>query len=303
MTTRSDRLHLLENYLGVLEQGSMSRAADVLGVSAATVSRQIKELEHTVGARLLQRDTHDLAATAAGEHFARDAAALLRSWGTLLDRHAGQQPRNKTLRIVAPIGIGQRILLDLVTDHALSREGLDIHWRLINGPIVFDREGCDLWVCMGPVPDDSLTVVPVGQLETVVVAAPACMPDGAPLTVESLESLGMVALEPHFENEIELRAPGNERVRLHPRTRMMTNNVPSLIRSACRGLGFAVVPRLFAAKELRSGELKVVLPGWQSASLPLNLARAPTTLPRAALDELVSYLRVQIPKLDGVTPR
>ena len=68
---RGARLRDLQAFVVVANTGSMSRAADELGLSQSAISQQIAELERVVGEALLERSTAGVATTAVG-------AALLR---------------------------------------------------------------------------------------------------------------------------------------------------------------------------------------------------------------------------------
>jgi DNA-binding transcriptional LysR family regulator len=57
-------LHIL---LAVAQNGSMAKAASQLAVSHPVVSRSIRDLEHTLGVQLLERNPHGIALTAYGE--------------------------------------------------------------------------------------------------------------------------------------------------------------------------------------------------------------------------------------------
>lgn len=61
------RLRDLFVFFTVLECGSLSKAAQRLGVSTPSVSERIADLEHTVGARLLERSPKGVVATRFGE--------------------------------------------------------------------------------------------------------------------------------------------------------------------------------------------------------------------------------------------
>jgi DNA-binding transcriptional LysR family regulator len=64
---RRVRLRDLFVFFTVLECGSMSKAAARLGVSTPSVSELVSDLEHAVGARLLDRSPRGVVATAFGE--------------------------------------------------------------------------------------------------------------------------------------------------------------------------------------------------------------------------------------------
>src|SRR5580704_11927654 len=61
----------------VVESGSFTRAAELLGLSASGVSRAVSRLEDRIGARLLDRSTRALRLTDEGGRFYKLAAPHL----------------------------------------------------------------------------------------------------------------------------------------------------------------------------------------------------------------------------------
>jgi len=81
MSKPLDRLTLLETFARISDRGSISAAARDLGLSQASASRQLKELEDRLGAQLIRRTTHSIALTPAGQALLRDARELIAGWG------------------------------------------------------------------------------------------------------------------------------------------------------------------------------------------------------------------------------
>lgn len=67
----------LRCFVAVAQEMSFRRAAARLGMSQPPLSRQIKELENVLGFRLLDRSTHHVSLTAAGEVFVEDSRRIL----------------------------------------------------------------------------------------------------------------------------------------------------------------------------------------------------------------------------------
>jgi len=63
---RRMKLHDLHVLMAVVQAGSMSKAAALLNTTQSAVSRSIAELEHTIGARLLDRDRQGVEPTQYG---------------------------------------------------------------------------------------------------------------------------------------------------------------------------------------------------------------------------------------------
>ena len=61
-----DRLAELEVFTQIADAGSLTRAADALGLSVSGVSRHLASLENRLGMRLVQRTTRQLFLTGEG---------------------------------------------------------------------------------------------------------------------------------------------------------------------------------------------------------------------------------------------
>ncbi len=67
----------LRTFARVVEAGSFSEAGRQLGVAPSSVSRQINELEDSLGALLFQRTTRKLSLTEAGELYYERATSIV----------------------------------------------------------------------------------------------------------------------------------------------------------------------------------------------------------------------------------
>lgn len=67
----------LRALLAVIDAGTFTGAADVLGVTQASVSRTVAALERTLGARVLQRTTREVSLTATGAQVAGHARRVI----------------------------------------------------------------------------------------------------------------------------------------------------------------------------------------------------------------------------------
>jgi len=67
----------LRTFARVVEAGSFSEAGRQLGVAPSSVSRQINELEDSLGSRLFQRTTRKLSLTEAGELYYERATSIV----------------------------------------------------------------------------------------------------------------------------------------------------------------------------------------------------------------------------------
>jgi len=95
-------LRQLRVFVAVAQQGSFSRAGQLIGLSQSAVSHSIKELETEMGIRLLDRTTREVLLTEAGEQLASRLERLLEELNnTLLDVRSYGQQRSGTVRVAA----------------------------------------------------------------------------------------------------------------------------------------------------------------------------------------------------------
>ena len=90
---------LLRTFLKTIELGSISRAADALGVAQPSLSQQILRLEDEVGAKLLRRTARGVATTEAGRIFEEHARHILRTIDQALEdiRQLSNEPSYQRL--------------------------------------------------------------------------------------------------------------------------------------------------------------------------------------------------------------
>lgn len=66
-------LNQIQAFVRVIQQGSFSKAAQLMGVPKSTISHRVQELEKNLGVSLLRRTTRQLTLTPAGEEYFRRA--------------------------------------------------------------------------------------------------------------------------------------------------------------------------------------------------------------------------------------
>ncbi len=94
-------LRHLRYFVAVVEEGSLTTAAQRrLHTSQPSLSRQIRDLEHEVGAELLSRSVHGVELTAAGKAFLEHARlALMQADAAVEAARRAAQPKRKTFAI------------------------------------------------------------------------------------------------------------------------------------------------------------------------------------------------------------
>lgn len=284
MSKSLDRLSLLATFVRIAERGSISAAARDLGLSQASASRHLSELEFRIGAVLIERTTHSLTLTEAGNAALADARDLLNGWSALSERFEVTDELTGTLRVIAPIALGQLHLIDATLDWQSDHPNLQINWQLDDAEINLAETGADVWIRIGRPRDDRLIVRKLSQVERLVVAHPALAEHGTIEEPMSLEKLPAVSLSPFEGGHLRLVKTDGASLAIDAQSRLVTNNIFAALQAARKGLGYAVMPRWLISDDLRKGELIDVLPDWRAPALTITACYLPSRRQSRALN-------------------
>ncbi|MEM9104702.1 MAG: LysR family transcriptional regulator [Pseudomonadota bacterium] len=274
MNTRFDRLTLLDTFVRIAERGSLSEAARDLGTSQPSVSRQLAALENRLGVVLARRTTHELTLTSDGRALLADARRMLGEWEAIEERQDETGALKGVIRVIAPVALGQSLFIQVASRFMKDHPGVTIEWRLRDEAIRFAEEGCDCWLKVGPVPDDTLVVRELASVERLVVSSPDVLSTHEGST---LQELPWLTLGPFEGNRIELFDKEGRADVSFVTPRLASDNIIAIHEAAKQGVGVAILPHWFVSDDLKSGTLVDVFPERRAARLPINLALASGT--------------------------
>jgi DNA-binding transcriptional LysR family regulator len=168
----------------VARLGTVSGAAEVLGVHHATVIRHIDALERRLGARLFQRHARGYTPTEAGRDLLQVAEATADQLGQLAGRIRGQGETVSGELVVTSISGLSRLLTPALVAFQRSHPGLTV--RFLTDTRVFRLEygEAHLAIRAGSAPEEPDNVVqPFGRLRSALYATRGYveahgMPDG-----------------------------------------------------------------------------------------------------------------------------
>ncbi len=113
---------LLQSFLAVAEEGSLSAAARRLGASQPTLGRQIKQVEQQLGVTLFTRKPRGLQLTDIGAALLPAAQTMRDAAGQMALAAAGQEQQIKgTVRITASVFVSHHILPPIIA-HIMRQE-------------------------------------------------------------------------------------------------------------------------------------------------------------------------------------
>ncbi|MCD2172195.1 LysR family transcriptional regulator [Rhizobium sp. C4] len=293
-----DRFTELEVFTRIADEASLTRAADLLGLSVSGVSRCLTSLENRLGVRLVQRTTRQLSLTLEGERFASKAREIL---GTL---NAAEESISVvkaeplgTLKVGASLAFSLLHLLPVIRQFKIDHPAVQVDLQISNRYCDLIESGLDLAIRTRRVEaDSSVTMRKLAEVPRILAASPAYLEaHGVPGDPDELEHHAMLlyTLSDDWENLTFQRNGVTRRVAVCGE--MTCNDGVALKHAALDGMGIMVQPAYVVQAELEAGRLVEVLPGWRLQPLTMNVA-FPTRahLPartRLFIDALVRYVR------------
>lgn len=291
-----DKLRAMETFVRIVDGGSLTAAADVLGMSVPAVVRSLAALERAVGVRLLNRTTRRSSLSDEGREYyercKRVLAEVEAADAALSSRRAVPKGR---LRLTAPVMYGRMHVAPLVTDFIARYPGVDVELLLLDRVVDLVEEGIDAALRIGPLPESSLVAQRVGETRRVVCAAQAYLASaGTPGTPEELARhrcivfTGLAA-----SSEWTFGGPKPRRVAVRPVLR--TNQFDVAIDACLRGLGCGQFLSYQVEHLVAARRLKRILAGFEPDPLPIQVvyphSRLPSTNVRTFVAMAVKRLR------------
>ena len=169
-----DRLQAMTAFVTVVDCGGFASAARKLDVSPPVVTRAVAELEERLGLHLLMRTTRVVRVTEAGARFADDCRRILAEIDDAEESASGTHSAARgTLVLTAPVLFGQLHVMPVLVDYLTRCPEVDAQCLFVDRVVNLDKEGVDVAVRIGELPDSSLQAIKVGRVRQVLVASPA----------------------------------------------------------------------------------------------------------------------------------
>jgi len=265
MATLND-LNLLRTFVRIAEAGSISAAARSLHTSQPTLSRQLQQLEALLGAPLVQRDSHSMSLTAAGQRMLVDAREILDHVQAATLRANGEHsaPRGH-LRVVTTIDMGQYHVAPLLARLREQCPQLTAEMHVTNRPVKFVEEGFDCGVLVGAITDDTLVAKRLLENPRVLVAAPAVvkkmgMPE-KPADLKAWPWVGLLGAHFLIDNSVPFTNGGKTET-LNFDAALRLDGVTSMRAALLAGAGVAVLPLFSVREAVAAGTLQLLLQDW-----------------------------------------
>ena len=285
-------------FVKVVEMGSFTAAARMLGVPKATLSRKLQMLEQALGTRLLKRTTRCLGLTEAGtlyyEYCARIGHELAEAESAVNQLHG--TPRG-WLRFTAPYSLGCDAIAPLLHGFMELYPEVRVEMLLSSENLDLVSTDMDLALRVGKLQDSTLAARCLGILYSQTYASPQYLERyGEPLQPADLEHHRTLTLNAYrhgnrFCWQLTQAAEVAE-VFVNP---VFVVNDPSSINTALlNGMGIGLMPEPFAVPALIDGRLRRVLVPWSGPAFELNAVFPPGRMHTSKVRVFVDFLIAQL---------
>ena len=257
-------------FVKVLQAGSFSRAAKLLGMPNSTVSAKVSALEKRLGVTLLQRTTRKLRATQAGEAYYQRSLRALEELQAAENELETGEPKG-LLRLTAPVEIGHSLLPALVHAFLKKHTRMEVEVVVTNRVLDLIEDGIDLAIRAGPLQDSSLIAkrFDLGYFE--LWASPDYLrKHGAPRHPKELTQHDCLRFS-RFKSEGFRLTNGKETLNVPVTGTSIADDFETLRSLATLGAGLAFLPSFLCAEEAKQNDLVRVLPQWRGDRVTVSL--------------------------------
>jgi DNA-binding transcriptional LysR family regulator len=259
-----DKWQAMRLFCSVVQARGFTAAADRLGITHSTASRQVQWLEAELGTQLLQRNSRGLSLTDAGRGYYACCQQLLEQLDAAEAALAQRRQRVAgVLRVTLPLAVGAIELGDWLP--AFEQQYPDLELQLLCTDRLVDlvAEGVDVAVRISrQLPDSGLQARLLTPSALVLVASPAyLMRHGVVQAPGQLQDHRALAFA---QGQAPLRwsvvCDQGQATEVQPRTALRTDCVATLYEAARAGRGIVALTWHTVRAAVERGQLVHVLP-------------------------------------------
>lgn len=287
----------LVTFISIVDEGTISQAAEHLDVTVSAVSRALSRLEKKLNTALFRRTTRRLELTQEGEKY------LVRVRSILEELEAAENmlimnkevPSGK-LRIDAATPFMLHVIAPLIDKYSSAYPQIDI--ELISNENLVDllEQRTDIAVRIGELKDSTLSATPLGLSQLRILASPAYLKKhGTPQNLEELaqhQLLGFSSLEKL--NDWPIYDAFNNL--FHVDTNIKTDSGETLRQLALCGTGIVCLSDFMTQQDIREGRLvQILVSSTIKMQQPINLVYYKNRKLSERVSSFIEFLKAEMP--------
>lgn len=286
--------------VNVVEKRGVSAAARALGIPKSRISRQVKNLEEALGARLVNRDSRRMSLTEAGEAYYRHAKAALEC---MMAAEAAVRRDKDVLEgavtLSCSVGVAQFALSRILPRFLAAHPRVVLRLQASNDYADLIGDGIDIAIRghADLLPDSGLIQRRLAEVPWRLFGSPGIAREiGASASPSDLEGRPGLALgwRPGGDRW-SLQGTGGRSATVPFAARLRSDDMVALKQAAAAGLGVAALPAYVCAGDVAAGRLTRLLPEWTAGSPEISLLMHGRRGNPPQVDALAAFLRGALP--------
>jgi len=286
----------LVTFISIVDEGTISQAAEHLDVTVSAVSRALSRLEKKLNTALFRRTTRRLELTQEGEKYLVRVRSILEE----LEAAENMLIRNKEvpsgkLRIDAATPFMLHVIAPLIDKYSSAYPQIDI--ELISNENLVDllEQRTDIAVRIGELKDSTLSATPLGLSQIRILASPAYLKKhGTPQNLEELaqhQLLGFSSLEKL--NDWPIYDAFNNL--FHVDTNIKTDSGETLRQLALCGTGIVCLSDFMTQRDIQEGRLvQILVSSTIKMQQPINLVYYKNRKLSERVSSFIEFLKAEM---------
>lgn len=252
----------IDVFVRVVQCGSFSAAARVMGMPVTTVSGKVASLEKRLGVTLLNRTTRKLSITEAGDAYFKHCVRALEEVSAAENAILTSRTEPEgLLRLTAPPDIGHIVLPPIVRRYLKTYPKTQVELILTNRIVDLVGEGVDLAIRAGKLKDSSLVTKKFRDTQGCFWASSAyARRRGLPRRPKELSEHDVIVFK-GLTDSFRM-TNGREWIPVKTRPRIIVDDLEAAKVFVLAGEGIGMFVPMICEPEEASGKLVRVLSGW-----------------------------------------
>lgn len=289
----------------IVEHGSLTSAAESLGVAKSMLSQRLSALEKELGVELIRRTSRRLRVTEIGQRYYAQCGVILREVANasgIVDS-IRTLPRGK-LRISCPVNFSQGVLAPVLGAFLQAYPDIEIELDVANVHAAMSDAGYDVALHIAPgIKSSQLVTSSFGLDREVLVASPSLLSrtgvPGSPAELASIPSAaGQTPPDSSGRHVWHLVGPDKARQVVRHVPRLLTEDLWAIRESALCGAVIAALAPVVCRDALGDGRLVRLLPQWTLRQQRLYVTypskQGLTLAARTLVDFISAHLRKEL---------
>lgn len=262
----------IRSFVVLAEAGSFTKAAEQLNCSRPQISKQLAQLESSLGVSLLLRTTRKQQLTEQGQTFYQQCRLALDGIQEAIE--SAQESRDELsghIHVNSVGGpIGEDIIAPLINDFMKDRPGITVHLDFSSPRVDLIQEEFDFVFRMGELEDSSLIARKLCDLNIALYCSQGYIDKNG--KIENPNELGQHQCITGSVKQWSFQHPETqEPFDVSVDGQLHCKNGRVMLQSAIAGNGIIRVPEIYCQKEVEQGALLPLLSDWPLTPTPFYL--------------------------------